>query len=57
TLYGHNKEVLVKEGEVVSKGQTVALLGSTGRSSGPHVHFEVHKNGKIVDPLRYVRSK
>ena len=57
TLYGHNKEVLVKEGEVVSKGQPVALLGSTGRSSGPHVHFEVHKNGKIVDPLRYVRSK
>ena len=56
TLYGHNKENLVKEGEMVSKGQTIALLGSTGRSSGPHVHFEVHHNGKIVDPLRYVRA-
>lgn len=57
TLYGHNKENLVAEGEMVSKGQTVALLGSTGRSSGPHVHFEVHRNGKIVDPLRYVRDR
>lgn len=57
TLYGHNKENLVKPGDVVSKGETIALLGSTGRSSGPHVHFEVHRNGKIVNPLRYVRSQ
>lgn len=57
TLYAHNKENLVVEGDVVSKGQTIALLGSTGRSSGPHVHFEVHRNGKIVDPLRFVRSR
>jgi murein DD-endopeptidase MepM/ murein hydrolase activator NlpD len=56
TLYAHNKENLVVEGDVVSKGQTIALLGSTGRSSGPHVHFEVHRNGKIVDPLQFVRS-
>lgn len=56
TLYGHNQELLVKEGDVVSKGQTIALLGSTGRSSGPHVHFEVHKDGKIVNPLRFVRK-
>ena len=55
TLYGHNKKNLVKSGEVVSKGQTIALLGSTGRSSGPHVHFEVHRNGKIVNPRRYLR--
>ena len=39
------------------EGQTIALLGSTGRSSGPHVHFEVHRNGKIVNPLRFVRSR
>jgi len=57
TLYGHNKENLVKPGDVVSKGQTIALLGSTGRSSGPHVHFEVHRDGKIVDPLRFVRAQ
>lgn len=57
TLYGHNKENLVKAGDVVSKGETIALLGSTGRSSGPHVHFEVHRDGKIVDPLRFVRAQ
>jgi murein DD-endopeptidase MepM/ murein hydrolase activator NlpD len=55
TLYGHNQKNLVAEGDMVSKGQTIALLGSTGRSSGPHVHFEVHRNDKIVNPLRYVR--
>lgn len=57
TLYAHNQENLVKVGEVVSKGQTVALLGSTGRSSGPHVHFEVHRNGKIENPLRFVKAQ
>ncbi len=57
TLYAHNKENLVKKGDVVNKGQTIALLGSTGRSSGPHVHFEVRKDGKIVNPLRFVRAK
>jgi len=57
TLYAHNNKNLVKRGEVVSKGQTIALLGSTGRSSGPHVHFEVHRHGKIVNPLRFVRSR
>ena len=56
TLYGHNKENLVKAGDMVSKGETIALLGSTGRSSGPHVHFEVHHNGKVVDPIRFVRA-
>jgi len=55
TLYAHNQKNKVEFGEVVSKGQTIALLGSTGRSSGPHVHFEVHRNGKIVNPKRYVR--
>jgi hypothetical protein len=56
TLYGHNDKNLVEEGDVVSKGQVIALLGNTGRSSGPHVHFEVHKDGKIVDPRRYIRA-
>jgi len=55
TLYAHNKKNLVSAGEVVNKGQTIALLGSTGRSSGPHVHFEVHRDGKIVNPKRFVR--
>ena len=57
TLYAHNQKNLVKKGDVVSKGETIALLGSTGRSSGPHVHFEVHRDGKIVNPLRFVQSR
>lgn len=55
TLYAHNQENLVVEGDVVTKGEAIALLGSTGRSSGPHVHFEVHRNGKNVNPSRFVR--
>jgi murein DD-endopeptidase MepM/ murein hydrolase activator NlpD len=56
TLYAHNKKNLVKVGETVKKGQVLALLGSTGRSSGPHVHFEVRRNGKAVNPLKFVRA-
>lgn len=55
TLYAHNQENKVSVGDVVSKGQTIALLGSTGRSSGPHVHFEVRRNGKIYNPKRFIR--
>lgn len=54
TRYGHNNELTVKMGDVVTKGQEIALMGSTGRSTGPHVHFEVLKNGKQVDPLPYI---
>jgi len=53
TLYGHNKELLVRPGQVVRKGQTISLLGSSGRSTGPHLHLEVHKNGQAVDPGEY----
>lgn len=57
TRYGHNKENVVKVGETVKKGQVVAKLGNTGRSTGPHVHFEVWRNGRTVDPIRYVRAE
>jgi len=54
TRYGHCKEILVKVGEVVKKGQVVAKMGSTGRSTGPHVHFEVIKNNKTLNPEKYI---
>ena len=54
TRYAHNNENLVKVGDVVKKGQVVALMGSSGRSTGPHVHFEVYKNGRPVDPATYI---
>ena len=57
TRYGHNKEILVEIGDRVKQGQLIAYMGSTGRSTGPHVHFEVVRNGKIVDPTKYVSSK
>ena len=57
TRYGHNKEILVEIGDRVKQGQVVAKMGSTGRSTGPHVHFEVVRNGKIVDPTKYILSK
>lgn len=57
TLYAHNSKLLVKEGDVVVRGQTVSLCGSTGLSTGPHVHFEVRINGSPVDPLPYVTKK
>lgn len=56
TRYAHNKENLVQVGDVVKKGQVVAFMGSTGRSTGPHVHFEVLQNGKVVNPLQYIRD-
>lgn len=56
TLYAHAKSTQVKVGDVVKKGQVIALSGSSGRSTGPHVHFEVHKNGRVVDPASYIHS-
>jgi murein DD-endopeptidase MepM/ murein hydrolase activator NlpD len=54
TRYAHNTENQVKVGDVVKKGQVVALMGSSGRSTGPHVHFEVYKHGRAVDPASYI---
>ncbi len=57
TRYGHNESVTVKVGDIVTKGQEIAKLGSTGRSTGPHVHYEVLRNGKQIDPQKYVYRK
>ncbi|HYX73338.1 MAG TPA: M23 family metallopeptidase [Steroidobacteraceae bacterium] len=54
TRYAHNERTLVTVGETVKRGEAVALMGSTGRSTGPHVHFEVLRNGRQVDPLSFI---
>lgn len=57
TRYAHNKANNVKVGDVVSKGQVVAQMGSSGRSTGNHVHFEVLRQGRAVDPIQYIYRK
>ncbi|GAB1265029.1 M23 family metallopeptidase [Aurantivibrio infirmus] len=54
TRYAHCSENLVQVGDVVKKGQVIAKMGSSGRSTGPHVHFEVYKHGRAVDPASYI---
>lgn len=55
TLYAHASELCVKVGDVVETGDTIALVGSTGQSTGPHVHFEVRINGTRVNPINYIQ--
>lgn len=56
TRYAHNQENFVKLGDRVHRGQVIAALGSSGRTTGPHVHFEVIRDGKTVNPAKYVRA-
>lgn len=57
TRYAHSKTIKVKAGDRVAKGDVIALMGSTGRSTGPHVHFEVLKDGKSVNPYSYTDTE
>jgi len=56
TVYGHCDEVLVEPGQMVKRGEVIARVGSTGLSKSPHLHYEVHVNGKPVDPINYYAS-
>lgn len=53
TLYGHMTKFIVKPGQKVKRGQLIGFVGSTGLSTAPHVHYEVHKNGEVVNPINY----
>lgn len=57
TRYAHNQENLVEVGDTVRKGQVIGLMGSTGRATGTHLHFEVLLNGRQVDPLPYIQAR
>ena len=56
TRYAHNQRLLVVAGDTIQKGQPISLIGSTGRSTGPHLHFEVLKQGRSVDPMSFVSN-
>ena len=55
TLYAHMSKILTKKGQIVEQGTKIGLVGSTGQSTGPHLHFTVYKNGKLVDPLTLLK--
>ncbi|WP_094676819.1 M23 family metallopeptidase [Hydrocoleum sp. CS-953] len=58
TVYAHNSQILVREGQKVAQGELIAKMGSTGRSTGPHLHFEIHPKGNgAVNPMAYLPSR
>jgi len=56
TRYGHNSRIISQLGQTVKKGDIIALSGNTGASTGPHIHFEVHKDGAPLNPALYIPS-
>jgi len=55
TVYAHLHKITVKKGQAVKQGERIGSVGSSGRSTGPHLHFEVHQNRKILDPLKIIK--
>jgi murein DD-endopeptidase MepM/ murein hydrolase activator NlpD len=56
TRYAHMSKILVKEGQQIETGQIVGRVGSSGRSTGPHLHYEVRRNGDAVDPMIFIKA-
>jgi len=56
TRYAHCSKILVKKGDIVEKNQVIALVGNTGRSTGPHLHYEIRLNGRALDPRQYLKK-
>ncbi len=57
SVYGHASKLLVKKGEKVVRGQSIAQVGNTGRTTGPHLHLEIHIGDKTVDPMIYLKKR
>ncbi|UCB46739.1 MAG: M23 family metallopeptidase [Spirochaetota bacterium] len=57
TLYAHLDKIFVKKGQAVQQGEKIGSVGNSGRTTGPHLHFEVHQNGKLVDPLKVIKLR
>ncbi|MDA7843084.1 M23 family metallopeptidase [Methylophilaceae bacterium] len=56
TRYAHCSKILVKKGDIIEKNQVIALVGNTGRSTGPHLHYEIRLNGRALDPRQYLKK-
>jgi murein DD-endopeptidase MepM/ murein hydrolase activator NlpD len=56
TRYAHCSKILVKKGDIIEKNQVVALVGNTGRSTGPHLHYEIRLHGRALDPRQYLKK-
>jgi murein DD-endopeptidase MepM/ murein hydrolase activator NlpD len=54
TKYGHTSEIFVREGDKIKRGSKIALVGNTGHSTGPHLHYEIQSDGLPVDPMQYI---
>ena len=53
TFYAHLSKILVKNGQKIARGQVIGLVGNTGKSTSPHLHYEVRKNGRAINPINY----